>query len=528
MSKSLKWRTLLTLAILAVAALFLVPSVVPSLPSWWTTVFPSDKLRLGLDLRGGMHLVLGVQLDKAIEGETERTAAELKNNLRRKRLVFSEVSRQGMTDIVVKLAPSSKAADIKEQFKELLVFDIASENSDEIVLRMQSAEVTRIRGMAIDQGRETIQNRVDAFGVSEAAIIKQGDDQIVVELPGVKDSKRAIQLIGKTALLEFKLLNEEASVDAALKGNVPPGSEILYQRDVDAATGQVVKTPYLVKTQTLMTGSRIRDAKVEIDTQYNKPYVAMEFDGVGARMFGDITGENVRKRLAIVLDGTVYSAPVIQEKIPEGRARITGQFTMEEARDLAIVLRAGALPAPVEILENRTVGPSLGADLVRKGFLASIVGSLLVILFMIVYYRWSGMVANLALVINLFLLLAALAGFKAALTLPGIAGLALTIGMAVDANVLINERIREEMRAGRGIGAAVTNGYARAFTTIMDSNLTTLITALVLWAVGTGPVRGFAVTLTLGLLANLFTAIFVTRIVFDYFVYERKITRLSI
>lgn len=528
MAKNLKWRALLVLGVMLIAFVYLMPTFVEDLPGWWEKVLPSDRLRLGLDLKGGMHLVLGVQLDKAVEASAERSAQELKNVLRRKRLRVNEISTEHMTDIIIKLPQGADYSAIKKETEEFVNFELISDSVEELVLRMRDGEIRRIRQYAIDQGRETIQNRVDQFGVSEASIIKQGDDQILVELPGIKDPKRATQLIGKTALLEFKLLDEDHNLDEALQGNIPPGAEILYQRDMDPVTGRLTKTPYLVKSQTLMTGDLLTDAKVEIDSQFNRPYVSIEFDRRGARLFSDITGANVKKRLAIILDDNVYSAPVIQEKIPNGRARITGQFTMNDARDLAIVLRAGALPAPVEILENRTVGPSLGADLIRKGVISVIVGSLLVIAFMVLYYNLSGLVADLALVLNIILVLAALAGFKAALTLPGIAALVLTVGMAVDANVLIYERIREELRVGRSIGAAIEAGFSRAFTTILDANITTVLAAVVLWAEGTGPIRGFAVTLTIGIISSMFTAIFVTRIIYDYFIFSRKISRLSI
>jgi preprotein translocase subunit SecD len=520
-------RALVVAGVVVISTIYLVPTFVTELPGWWSKVLPSDRLRLGLDLKGGMHLVLGVQLDKAVEASTERTAQQLKNTLKRKRLGVAEVKRDGLTGIVIGLT-GQPGPEIREEIALLTGFETASEGDGQIVLKMLDTEVTRIKQYAIDQGKETIQNRVDQFGVAEATIIKQGTDRIVVELPGVKDPKRAVQLIGKTALLEFKMLDEEHSVEEAVKGNVPPAADLLYEVQTDPVSGRISKTPYLVKSRTELTGDVLTDAKVEIDSQFNRPYVSIEFDRKGAALFADITAENVGKRLAIVLDGNVYSAPVIQEKIPDGKARITGQFSMEEARDLAIVLRAGALPAPVEILENRTVGPSLGADLVRNGLTAAAIGSLLVVGFMVIYYRLSGVVAVFALVLNLLILLAALAGFKAALTLPGIAGLVLTIGMAVDANVLIYERMREELRWGRGIAASVENGYNKAFSAIFDGNLTTIMTALILWVTGTGPIRGFAVTLFLGLVANLFTAVFVTRIIFDYFLYKRKISTLSI
>jgi preprotein translocase subunit SecD len=400
------------------------------------------------------------------------------------------------------------------------------------VLTMQidlpDRETDQIKKLAADQALETIRNRIDQFGVSEPDIRRQGEKRILVQLPGIKDTKRAKALIGKTALLEFKLVDETHDLNNALKGNVPPGSEVLYGVKEDPATQRILKTPYLLKKRTLLTGANLTDARVQIDSQYNEPYVSIDFDKKGGRDFERITGANVKKRLAIVLDKKVYSAPVIQEKISGGKARITGSFTTEEARDLAIALRAGALPAPVNILEERTVGPSLGTDSIRKGLISMCVGGILVILFMIVYYRGAGLIADFALILNILLIAGGLAGFQATLTLPGIAGIILTIGMAVDANVLIFERIREELRIGKTPRAAVDAGYDKATLTILDANVTTLIAALVLFQFGTGPVKGFAVTLSLGVIASLFTSLILTRMVFDYYLMKRKTKRLSI
>jgi preprotein translocase subunit SecD len=295
----------------------------------------------------------------------------------------------------------------------------------------------------------------------------------------------------------------------------------------DAATGKVAKLPFLLKKRTLLTGANLTNARVDFD-QFNIPFVSINFDKKGARDFERITGENVNQRLAIVLDDTVASAPVIQEKIAGGQARITGDFTLEEAKDLAIVLRAGALPAPVNILEERTVGPSLGADSIRKGLISMLIGGILVVVFMIVYYKGAGIIADVALILNIILIAGGLAAAKATLTLPGIAGIILTIGMAVDANVIIFERIREEMALGRTARAAVDAGYKRASLTILDANVTTLIAAVVLFQFGTGPVKGFAVTLSLGVIASLFTALVLSRLVFDYILGGRKVKTLSI
>ena len=297
---------------------------------------------------------------------------------------------------------------------------------------------------------------------------------------------------------------------------------------MDSLTHRTSKTPFLIKKRSLLSGAYLTDAKVQIDSQYNEPYVGIDFNRKGARIFERITAENVKKRLAIVLDNKVYSAPVIQEKIAGGSARITGNFTTEEARDLAIVLRAGALPAPVNIIEERTVGPSLGSDSINKGLMSMCIGGILVVLFMIIYYKTAGLIADFALILNILLIAGGLAGFQATLTLPGIAGIILTIGMAVDANVLIFERIREEMALGKTPRAALDAGYDRATLTILDANVTTLIAALVLFQFGTGAVKGFAVTLSLGVIASLFTALILTRAIFDYLLIHRKIKTLSI
>ncbi|MBW2635363.1 MAG: protein translocase subunit SecD, partial [Deltaproteobacteria bacterium] len=368
----------------------------------------------------------------------------------------------------------------------------------------------------------------DQFGVSEPDIRNQGKKRILIQLPGIKDTKRAKELIGETALMEFKRVDEAGDISAALKGSLPPGTQLLYQIKEDPATNRIVKTPYLVKKRALLTGAYLTDAKVQIDSQYNEPYVSIEFDKKGGRIFSQITEQNVKKRLAIVLDSKIYSAPVIQEKISGGSARITGNFSTDEAHDLAIVLRAGALPAPVEIIEERTVGPSLGADSIKKGLVSMCIGGIFVILFMVIYYKGSGIIADVALILNILLIAGGLAAFQATLTLPGIAGIILTIGMAVDANVLIFERIREEMTLGKTPRAAVDAGYSRATLTILDANVTTLIAALVLFQFGTGAVRGFAVTLSLGVLASLFTALILSRSIFDYFLISRKVKTISI
>ena len=510
-----------------------IAAIIYILPTLKADVWPHKKINLGLDLQGGMHLVLEVDSAKAVESTAERISQEIRQQLKQKRLRNVAVDRIEGTRISVQV----KSEENIDEFKALLDDDFRDlrkisekmiNGSATIVLGLTDADRDQIEKLAVEQALETIRNRIDQFGVAEPDIRRQGENRILIQLPGIKDTQRAMDLIGKTALLEFKLVDDTSSLDAALNGDIPPGREILYRVEENPETQRTTKTPFLLRKRTLLDGSTLTDAKVQIDSQFNEPYVSINFDKKGARIFERITGENVNKRLAIVLDNNVYSAPVIQEKIAGGQARITGRFTAEEARDLAIVLRAGALPAPVNVLEERSVGPSLGHDSIRKGLLSMVIGGLLVIVFMVIYYKAAGLIADLALALNIVLIGAGLAGFQATLTLPGIAGIILTIGMAVDANVIIFERIREELTLGRTPRAAVAAGYDRATLTILDANVTTLIAAVVLFQFGTGAVRGFAVTLSLGVIASLFTALILSRLIFDYLLMYRQTKTLSI
>lgn len=511
-----------------------VASVVYILPTAKPELWPHKKINLGLDLQGGMHLALEVDTEKAVESTIEHITQEMRGVAKTERIGNISIDRVEAVKISVKVSDKENADKFEKVLdKEFREVRIASRNSDNgalsLMMDIPDKETEHIKAMAVEQALETIRNRIDQFGVSEPDIRRQGEKRILIQLPGIKDTQRAKDLIGKTALLEFKLLDEVNDPAAAEKEKkIPPGTELLYQIREDRETNRVSKTPYLVKKHSLLTGAYLTDARVQIDSQYNEPYVSINFDKKGARIFERITEENVKKRLAIVLDKKVYSAPVIQEKIGGGEARITGNFAMDEARDLAIVLRAGALPAPVKILEERTVGPSLGLDSIRKGLISMMVGGVLVVLFMVIYYKSAGLIADAALILNILLIAAGLAAFQATLTLPGIAGIILTIGMAVDANVLIFERIREETELGKTPHAAVKAGYERATLTILDANVTTLIAALVLFQFGTGPIKGFAVTLSLGVLSSLFTALIVTRIIFDYLLLNRKMKTLSI
>ncbi len=516
MYKNLRWKIPLILAVL--------------IGSIWLAYPLKEKITLGLDLQGGMHLVLEVQTEKAVEASLDRVADDIKRNIEKEDLEIDRISpNYDGYKIGIQLVDAVDIPDIEKVLANYGHLEKQETNQERAYLlySFTSAEVDRIKENAVNQGLETIRNRVDQFGVAEPTIQRQGERRILIQLPGIKDTERAIKLIGKTARLEFKLVDESISVELA-RTNMPDDDEILNKREEDKE-GKVTLTPFLLKKRAVLTGETLTSAEVRYDSsQYNEPYVSLNFNSYGAFVFFQVTRENVKKRLAIVLDDIVHSAPVIQDAIPGGQAQITGSFTTEEAKDLALVLRAGALPAPVTILENRTVGPSLGQDSIDKGVQSIIIGGVFVILFILIYYKLSGLVANFALVLNLVLMLGSLAYFDAALTLPGIAGIILTVGMAIDANVLIFERIREELRLGKTVRAAIDSGYEKAFRTIVDANVTTFIAAIVLFQFGTGPIKGFAITLCIGIAASMFTAVFVSRTIFDSSMNRKKMESLSI
>jgi preprotein translocase subunit SecD len=538
--KKILWRLILIGLTLIIAFVFFLPNTAAFkyMPEWWQKNMPNKGIVLGLDLRGGLHLVFEVEGDKAVEITTERYASTLKDILKKKGFT-ADIIRNGI-NITISPATTEIRKVVEENFPILLPV----ETTGKLVYKLSDSEVKRIRNSSVDQALETIRNRIDQFGVAEPTILRQGENEIVVQLPGVKDPKRAVDIIGKTAQLEFKLVDDEAKVAAELPQfilpgeeenllkqfdeKIPEGDEILFEKKVNRETGAVTKIPILLKKQAVLTGDLLSDARVDIDSRFNEPYVSISFNPAGARIFDEVTGANVKKRLAIILDNIVYSAPVIQERISGGHAQITGRFSLEEAKDLSIVLRSGALPAPLKMLQNVTVGPSLGRDSIEAGKLAGIIGTIAVVIFMIIYYRFSGLIADLALLFNIILLLGAMASLNATLTLPGIAGIILAIGMAVDSNVLMFERMRDELRSGKTPKAAVDSGYHKAFWTIFDSHVTTLITAAVLFQFGTGPIKGFAVTLSLGVSINLFTALIGTKTIFDIINSRKEIKKLSI
>ncbi|MBW2471679.1 MAG: protein translocase subunit SecD [Deltaproteobacteria bacterium] len=556
MNRTLKWKIAVLVFMLLIAGVILTPTFYKGAPKWISKYIAPDGLNLGLDLQGGMHLVLKVDLEKAIENTLDLAASDLKEGLAEKKITAVRTNSGDPHKVILTLPNTGVLDTVKElvtdDFPNLQIDIQAEEGSfPRIFLSLTGEEVDFIRKNAVTQSLEIIRNRIDQFGVAEPVIIRQGTDEIVIQLPGVKNPERALSLIGQTAQLEFKLLDEESGVDPwqlisqaqssgkwqmgesrkklnlALQNQLPEGTEIYFERNIDPQTGAESKVPLLIKSQVMMTGEMVKNAQVRVGGTFNEPYVGLDLTGRGGRIFAQVTEKNVGKRFAIILDEVVRSAPVIREKILGGSAQISGNFTYEEATDLAIVLRVGALPAPVEIIQNLTVGASLGKDSIDKGLMSGLLGTVLVLTFMMIYYRLSGVIANLGLIINIFLLFAGLAALGATLTLPGIAGIILSVGMAVDANVLIFERMREEFAIGKSVKSGVEGGYDKAFWTIVDSQVTTLITALALFLFGTGPIKGFAVTLSLGIIFNLISTLFATRLVYDVLHSKRLLKPLS-
>ncbi|MFZ0890446.1 MAG: protein translocase subunit SecD [Candidatus Binataceae bacterium] len=520
-------RLYLAVVLVVVALILLVPSLNIGLPDWWKSYSPTPKIQLGLDLQGGTHLLMEVKLEDAVTNALRRRGDDLKRELKDNKLDFVEISQAAAGAFTVKLKTPDERSPfldvIQKTFPDLTVSSIESTGAPVYSLSFKERDANTVRTNAMDQALETIRNRIDQLGVRETTVAREGDREILVQLPGIQDPERAKELIGKTAVLEFKIVDDTHNGEDAVRNGPPPGDEILY--GAPEAGG---RTPYVVESPLLMTGDVVTDARVRPGARLEGPYVSVDLDQRGARIFDALTAENVGRRLAIILDGTVYSAPVIKERIPGGKVSITGRFSIDEAHDLAIVLRSGSLPAPVEIVEERTVGPSLGRDSIRQGELSFVVGALAVLIFMLVYYSGAGVVADLGLTLNILLLICVMATIQATLTLPGIAGIVLTLGMSVDANVLVNERMREELRNGKTPRDAVKLGYQRAWSAIRDSNISTFVAGLILFQFGTGPVKGFAVTLCVGVLTGLFSCIVVTRAWYDYLIGARRLQTISV
>jgi protein-export membrane protein SecD len=528
-----RWKMILVFGVVIAGILFALPNLFPAatmarLPAW----LPHKQVNLGLDLQGGAHLLYQIDEKEMVQDWLNTIRGDVRETLRRARI--------GYTDLALNVANRSVSVKIRDAVDEDKAYDelrklaqpiggnvfsgfsgydmdVAKEGTDGVSLTITDVGMTHRMGNAIQASIETIRRRVDAFGTTEPSIQREGRDRVLVQVPGIQDVQRLKELIGKTGKLEFKLVDPSVNaVQVAETKQVPVGDELVFGNPPSGAPPGSPQIPYVLKSQVLVSGQNLVDAQAAFDQRTGEPVVTFRFDAAGAKRFALVTQENVGLPFAIVLDDKVISAPVIREPILGGTGQISGSFSVQEANDLAVLLRSGALPAKLTVIEERTVGASLGADSIASGKKAALMGLALVMIFMLAGYGLFGLFADFALLINIVLIFAVLSLLGATLTLPGIAGIVLTIGIAVDANVLINERIREEIRAGKSPYAAVDAGYSRALVTIIDSNVTTLIAVLVLFWLGSGPVRGFAVTLTVGILASMFTAVTVTRLMVSY------------
>jgi len=496
--------------IFAFAFLFGIVFSIPSL----TQSQEGKKITLGLDLQGGLHMLLSVKTDVAVESKVKSIGTTIKYKLDDEDIIFDDLKIDGKSvkfEVLDKDDLPKVTKLLKEDFKDIAV----KQDGMKFTLTLTPKLIEETKKNAINQAVDTIRNRLNMFGLAEPTVAKQGKDKILVEVPGIKtqaDEQRVRELIAKAAHLQMMAVDEDrdARVDSMSASEAKQYGDIILP---DVANP---KRKYLLHSIPILDGSMLVDARVGYDRQNNQPLINFKLNGQGAKIFGDFSGKSVGKRMAVVLDGKVYSAPVIRERIGGGSGQISGNFTPQEAHDIAIALRSGALLAPVQVEEKRSVGPSLGADSIRASMIALIVGFLSVVVFMFIYYGMAGVIANMALVANLFLILAIMSLFQATLTLPGMAGIVLTVGMAVDANVIINERIRELLHSGASITKAIEQGYNNAFTAIWDANVTTLIAAVVLFAYGTGPIKGFSLTISIGILASMLTAILGTHGIYQW------------
>ena len=512
-----RWKIFSIIAVCLTGIIFALPNILP--PHLYAQLPQAFQktVNLGLELRGGSHLQFEVDLKEVEKDQLLNILDEVRASLRKEQIGYAGLSiNQQQKSVVFSLRDAKgdtrdKALKVLRKIDTHATMDITPEGKGNIALSQESMD-QRNRS-AVEQSIEVVRRRIDETGTKEPLIQRQGNDRIIVQLPGVEDPGEVKRLIGTTAKMTFRMVDEEAgpvqiSANGIPRGNVPSGSEILKLEEKEGKPSYII-----VKKQIGISGDNLIDAQATFAHDSGTPAVSLKFNAVGARKFAELSGNNIGRRFAIVLDDKVISAPVFRGLIPNGEGQISGNFTTQEANDLSLLLRAGALPAPLHVIEERTVGPSLGADSIRSGQLATVLAFILVAIFMAMNYALFGVFADVALAFNLILLFAALSLLQATLTLPGIAGIALTIGMAVDANVLIYERIKEELRNGLRPLAAIEAGYARAITTIVDSNLTTLIGAAVLFEFGTGPIRGFAVTLSLGIVISLFSSISLTRLI---------------
>jgi len=530
MNKNMRWKVLVIIGTLLVFLFGIF-----GFPWEWSgkTIMSAmtDRIHLGLDLKGGTHLILQVQVNDAVNAESDRAVERLKDDLRNRKISYADINKPDPANapdkIVLKGIPPESSGDFRSIVQDRLPeYDSTSGAENSWVLTMKPQNLSDLKNRAVAQAIETIRNRIDKLGVSEPVIQEHGlgQYQILVQLPGVDDPARVKEIMQSTAMLEIRQAldngqsyKDEAAALAANNGTLPDNGVLMHGRNI-GATGE--DSVYVISRVSAVAGHDLREARVGRDPNTNRPEVEFVLTGEGGRRFSNFTGSHINDFLAVVMDNKVMEVARIQSEISD-QGRITGNFTDQQARDLALILNSGALPAGIKYLEERTVGPSLGADSIRSGVQAAVVGMLAVLIFMLVYYHGAGINADVALILNLIILLGFLGFSGATLTLPGIAGVILTVGMGVDSNVLIFERIREELRNGKTPPSAVDQGFAHAWITIVDTHVTTIVSAFILFIFGTGPVKGFAVTLTFGLLANLFTAVFVSRVIFD-FVLSRK------
>lgn len=513
------WKTVLIWLVVAVGALFAAPNLYsPALRASLPQALPDKPMTLGLDLQGGSHLLLQIDKESLVKDRLATLRDDVRNTLRNAQIGYTDLAFRGERDVTLKLRDAAQAEAAKEALAPLAdplnvsLFGAASanevtitvENGTDVALVLTEEGITGRLSSAVSQSIEVINRRVNELGTTEPVVQRQGNDRILVQLPGLQDPQRLKDILGKTAKLTFQFVDRTMPVEEALAGRPPAGTTVLYSTDDPPV-------PYIIENRIIVSGENLADAQTGYDQRTSEPIVSFRFDTKGAQRFGQATQQGVGREFAIVLDEQVISAPVIREPILGGSGQISGNFSVESANDLSVLLRAGALPADLTIIEERTVGPGLGADSINAGIFASVIASILVVAFMLIAYGLLGLIANIALVANVILIVAILSALGATLTLPGIAGIVLTVGMAVDSNVIIYERVREERRMGRSFIQSMDEGFARGLATVVDANLTTLIAAVVLFFLGSGPVKGFAVTLAIGIITTVFTAFTLTR-----------------
>jgi len=581
MDKTWKWKVWGILGSIIISVYALVPTLFnfPKLRQelesqerylpWHLKFFPEKGLNLGLDLRGGIYVEMDVLIDDGMQAKLDLLAQDIERDLKRRKLEptsWKQDAKHTFLTFVFKTGEELQASlrYIERNYSDLFQkSETSGADNATLHLILDKQYNNQLRQDILSQAVQAVRNRIDRYGLAEPTVQRQGETRLVVELPGVKDPERALSIIKQAGKLEFKLVNSTLQattlgnmiadarkennlaighsaedverLNELLKSKLPEDTEIAFEITRDTATGKVTQaTPYLLNRTAYVTGEMLKDAQVQFDSRTSEPYVSLTFNSAGAKNFADLTTAHVKEYLAIMLDGNVASAPIIQEPIRNGQCRITlganlsREQTLKEAKDLVLVLQEGALPARLKELTKSVIGPTLGKDSIQKSLKSILVGAFIVIIFMVIYYNLSGLLANMALLLNTLFIFALLAMFQATLTLPGMAGIVLTIGMAVDANILIFERIREELKAGQAPREAVAAGYKNAVRTIMDSNLTTIIAGIVLYQFGTGPIRGFAVTLIIGLICNMFTSIIVTRTVYDFFTLKRKVKKIYV